>query len=89
MVKSPHSAKKTDRPHPVIFISSAKNLPLLFFAQDGSQATANKAIERTEREIVSVFEICKPAFDGWIQIGYDLVDAVVSRSSILQVDGFV
>jgi hypothetical protein len=30
-----------------------------------------------------MFEVFKPAFDDWIKIGYDLLDAIASRSTSL------
>ena len=56
------------------------------FSQDGSQPTANKAVEGAERVMMCVLEVSKPAFDGRIQVGYDLIDAVASRSTSLQTD---
>ena len=54
------------------------------FSQDGSQPTANKTVEGAERVMMCVLEVSKPAFNGRIQIGYNLFDAVASRSFSLQ-----
>jgi len=64
--EKPTFSEKGIWPQPVIFTSFARTWPLLMFAQDGSQATANKTVKGTERIMMSVLEVSKPAFDGRI-----------------------
>jgi hypothetical protein len=81
--EKPTFSEKGIWPQPAIFNSSARIWPLLMFAQDGSKATAYKAVEGTECVMMGVLEVSKPAFDGRIYIGYDLLDTIATCSASL------
>ena len=84
--EKPTFSEKGVRPQPVIFTSSARVWPLLLFAQDCSQTTTYKAIKGANRVTMGMLEVTKPAYDGRIQIGYEVFDAVASRFTSLQTD---